>query len=163
MFLEGNYVSGYQGVYDFAKSTNPKDRKILDRLASHIERRHIMNGRYTPKPAGITDLTVDGRRIAYVAGNNIRIPDRTQGVAVYTTDGRLIYQEAPAPADFSITSRGLTIPLPKRNLHRPRRPPHHQTPHPLTLHPQTLLLTHRSQSYNKQKSYRQEFLMVAFL
>ena len=81
-----HYVSGYQGVYDFVKSTNPKDRKILDRLASHIERRHIMNGRYTPTPAGITDLTVDGR---------------------------LIYQEAPAPADFSITSRGLTIPCQK--------------------------------------------------
>ena len=81
-----HYVSGYQGVYDFVKSTNPKDRKILDRLASHIECRHIMNGRYTPTPAGITDLTVDGR---------------------------LIYQEAPAPADFSITSRGLTIPCQK--------------------------------------------------
>lgn len=112
-FMNLSYYSGYQGVYDFAKSTNPKDRKILDRLASHIERRHIINGWYTPKPAGITDLTVDGRRIAYVDGSNIRIPDRTQGVAVYTTDGRLIYQEAPAPADFSITSRGLTIPCQK--------------------------------------------------
>lgn len=57
--------------------------------------------------------TGNGRRIAYVDGNDIRIPDRTQGVAVYTTDGRLIYQEAPAPADFYITSRGLTIPCQK--------------------------------------------------
>lgn len=38
------YYTGYQAVYDFENSPNERDRRLLDRLAAIIHRRHIKSG-----------------------------------------------------------------------------------------------------------------------
>ena len=42
------YYTGYQAVYDFQHSPDIRDRKLLDRLAAIINRRHIKSGWLLP-------------------------------------------------------------------------------------------------------------------
>ncbi len=38
------YYTGYQAVYDFENSPCERDRRLLDRLAAIINRRHFKSG-----------------------------------------------------------------------------------------------------------------------
>lgn len=85
------YYAGYQAVYDFVHSDNPKDQEIINRLASHIEKRHIESQWYIPEQAGIGDVVNDNKATVYGLQGAIYVSDVVADVVeIYGTDGRAI-------------------------------------------------------------------------
>lgn len=92
-FMQMAYYSGYQAVYDFAKSQNQKDKLTMDRLASIIEKRHIASGWYTPQNAGLIDLDYNNKVTVLAYNGAIEInTSNPLDVDVYTIDGRNIFR-----------------------------------------------------------------------
>lgn len=99
-----SYYCGYQAVYDFARSTNPKDKAVMDRLASILENRHITSGWYIPENAGITDTQTDGKVIVSAEEGSIRvIQSNPAAVTVHTSDGKTVYSAAHAEGSAFIS------------------------------------------------------------
>lgn len=88
------YYAGYQAFYDYEKSGNPKDKELMDRIASHMERRHITTGWYEPKNAGIDEAVSDSKQTVYGGKGYIYMTDRN--AAIYTPDGRQIHSPGQA-------------------------------------------------------------------
>lgn len=87
------YYTGYQAVYDFANSANPKDHEILDRLASHLVERHTVGGWYTPSYASINDVIGDDVRVYGLPGEIVVSGKGGGAVSVYSIDGKLVYSD----------------------------------------------------------------------
>lgn len=84
------YYAGYQAVYDFAQSSNPKDHEVMDRLASLLEERHIKAGWHDEK-GSVDAVEISDREIAYGAQGYIYIAETAgNDVTVCTIDGRTI-------------------------------------------------------------------------
>ncbi len=107
-FMPVAYYSGFQGVYDFENSGNPKDKEIMNRMATILNQRHIDSGwDKEPTFAGIDDITLSDRVLAYGIEGAIYIADEAAdaGVAVYALDGRRIYSSGATRLHY-----GSTIP-----------------------------------------------------
>ena len=90
-FMPIGYYAGYQAVYDFTNSKNPKDQEIINRLASFIEKRHIQSEWYIPQSAGISDAVGDNQATVYGLDGAIYISDVAAGkVEVFGVDGRKV-------------------------------------------------------------------------
>lgn len=105
-----SYYCGYQGVYDFAQSNHPKDKQLMDRLASILENRHILSGWYVPDNTGITDVSSESKAIITVKDRSISIKaSKPIPVTVYTVSGTTVYDSAPAQ-HYNITcNKGIYI------------------------------------------------------
>ncbi len=96
-FMPVGYYAGYQAVYDFVNSPNPKDQEIINRLASLIEKRHITSSWYIPDMAGISETVGDNRAVVYGLEGEIYISNLAVGkVEIYSVDGRRVYAEPDA-------------------------------------------------------------------
>lgn len=96
-YLPVAYYSGFQAVHDFKKSGNLKDKELMDRLATILNKRHISTGWDKEPSAGIDDVEVDDYQLAYGAKGAIYIADNAGGdVNVYSIDGHLIYSRSSA-------------------------------------------------------------------
>ena len=104
------YYSGFQGVYDFEMSGHPKDKEIINRLATLMNQRHIVSGwDAAPRTTAIDDIAVDDRVLAYGLDGAIYIArEGVEAAAVYSLDGKEIYA-AGAPAGEKL-SFGITVP-----------------------------------------------------
>lgn len=87
------YYSGFQGVYDFEKSGHAKDKEVINRLATLINRRHVISGwDSAPRTTGIDDIAVDDRVLAYGLEGAIYIArEGIEDAAIYSLDGKVIY------------------------------------------------------------------------
>lgn len=94
-----SYYSGFQGVYDFENSGHPKDKELMNRLAEHLQRRHVEAG-WHKDPAGVDNIAVPDYKIAYAVEGGIYIADNAgNDVKVFNIDGRLVYSRDNAAAD----------------------------------------------------------------
>lgn len=85
------YYCGYQAVYDFARSTHPKDKEVMDRLASILEKRHVASGWYDSDNAGIHDAASDNKIIISAADGTIDVNASSPvAVNIYTADGKTV-------------------------------------------------------------------------
>lgn len=111
-FFPMAYYSGFQGVYDFVTSGHPKDAEIIDRLASIINRRHVSTGWDKEPSAGIEDAVTGSHPIVYGIDGAIYIADDAgDDVAVYSTDGQLVYSRAAGAKDATGRLKyGMTVP-----------------------------------------------------
>lgn len=91
-FMPIAYYCGYQGVYDFEKSGNPKDKEIMDRLATILNSRHCYTGwDVEPRMTGIDEIQLPDRVLAYGVEGAIYIADEISSSAeIYTLDGRML-------------------------------------------------------------------------
>jgi len=91
-FKQMAYYCGYQAVYDFAKSTHPKDKEVMDRLASILEKRHITSGWYVADNAGCIEIEAgDHITVSSSKGSiDIRSPHPVEA-CVFSTDGIKIF------------------------------------------------------------------------
>lgn len=107
------YYNGYQAIYDFANSKNPKDRELLDQLSSNIESRHIESGWYDPANAGVSEITSPTSLNVYGLDGAIYVGDSCPDVKVYSIDGRLFINldnmTAKADTDYAY---GTAYPCP---------------------------------------------------
>lgn len=95
------YYAGYQAVYDFVNSTDPKDQEIINRVMTFIEDRHIANEWYTPKPAGISEVLDDNRATVYAVDGGIYISNVAQGkVEIFTLEGLPVNMNAGVDDSF---------------------------------------------------------------
>lgn len=89
-FMPIAYYSGFQAVYDYMTSGNKKDKEIMDRLSTIMNRRHQISG-FDKAPAGINDITVDDNLNIYAVPGGIYICDEAAATArIYSLDGRLV-------------------------------------------------------------------------
>ena len=98
--------SGFQGFYDLEKSGNPKDMEISHRIANILNRRHVESG-WDQEPrdvAGIDDVTLENRVLAYGLDGAIYIADAAGDASIYSLDGKLVYA-----ADAERLSFGATV------------------------------------------------------
>ncbi|MDE5555107.1 MAG: DUF4855 domain-containing protein [Muribaculaceae bacterium] len=122
-FMPVGYYAGFQAVYDFTHSKNPKDQEIINRLASIIEQRHILGGWYDAN-AGIADAVGDARATVYGMKGAIYVSDFAGGkINIYSIDGRNLIQQnsvgednpyrygeaIPCPAGIYIVKAGKTV------------------------------------------------------
>ena len=104
------YYAGYQAFYDYETSGNPKDKELMDRMASLMEQRHIDTDWYTPKPAGINDMEIRDSEIAYGADGYIYISDKAKdSVEIFTLDGRRIHSAGHTSLNTARLSYGSTF------------------------------------------------------
>lgn len=90
-FMPIGYYAGYQAIYDFVHSSDPKDQEIINRVISFIEQRHIDNEWYIPDMTGISEVVGDSRATVYGVEGGIYISDMLDGkVEIYTPDGKMI-------------------------------------------------------------------------
>ena len=106
------YYNGYQGIYDFAQSTNRKDKELMDRLATILENRHVASGWYNADNAGLIEVDFDNKVI--VNGNNGEIvvkAAKAVPVTVYSLDGLTVYNSGKAMSeDYNIKcNKGIYI------------------------------------------------------
>ena len=87
------YYAGFQAVYDFMNSGNPKDHEIMDRIARIINKRHVGEGwDHEPSPAGIDEITIGDTEVVYAVEGGIYIADNAGAkVCICTVDGREVY------------------------------------------------------------------------
>lgn len=86
------YYNGRQAVYDFCTSNHPKDRGIMDRLATIINKRHTASGWSV---SGIDDPIISQNLNAHSVKGGIYIADETgDEVNIFATDGSLVYSRA---------------------------------------------------------------------
>lgn len=103
------YYSGFQGVYDFVNSGNAKDKELMDRLAKIMNGRHQSTGWDKEPSAGINDVTIDDRLLAYGIDGAIYIADDAgDDVNVYSIDGQHVYSKSIG-APSSRLQYGYTI------------------------------------------------------
>ena len=105
-FMPVAYYSGFQGFYDLEKSGNPKDMEISHRIANILNRRHVESG-WDQEPrdvAGIDDVTLENRVLAYGLDGAIYIADAAGDASIYSLDGKLVYA-----ADAERLSFGATV------------------------------------------------------
>lgn len=108
-FLPVAYYAGYQAFYDYETSGNPRDKELMDRMASIMEHRHIVTEWYEPKQAGIDEIVNDSD-IAYGGDGYIYIDDRAGNAAIYSLDGRCIYNGSTAgQAGTERLSYGISV------------------------------------------------------
>lgn len=120
-FKQMAYYCGYQAVYDFARSTHPKDKAVMDRLASILENRHITSGWYIPENACITDAGIDGKVIVSAGHGTIDIhASEPVAVSVHTTDGMTLFTSAETSRQsYSINcTSGLYIVKAGNSIHK---------------------------------------------
>ena len=85
------YYSGFQAVYEFENSGNPKDKEIIDRLARLLNQRHITTGWDSEPRAGVSDVAMPEFPIARGMRGAIYVDDRAgEDVTICTTDGKVI-------------------------------------------------------------------------
>lgn len=100
------YYAGYQAFYDYDNSGNIKDKELMDRMAKHMENRHIVTEWYTPKSAGIGEVEINDSDIAYGGEGFIYISENAgDEVCIYSLDGRKI----DASAKSEQLSYGRTV------------------------------------------------------
>ena len=104
------YYSGFQAIYDFEKSGHPKDKEIMDRLATLMNRRHVNSGWDTaPRTTGIDDIALEDRVLAYGLDGAIYIANEAaEAAAIYSLDGKLVYSAGSIAGDNA--SFGTTVP-----------------------------------------------------
>ena len=104
------YYSGFQGVYDFEMSGHPKDKEIINRLATLMNQRHIVSGwDAAPRTTAIDDIAVDDRVLAYGLDGAIYIArEGVEDAAIYSLDGKEIYAAGAAAGEK--LSFGITVP-----------------------------------------------------
>ena len=105
-FMPVAYYSGFQGFYDLEKSGNLKDMEISHRIANILNRRHVESG-WDQEPrdvAGIDDVTLENRVLAYGLDGAIYIADAAGDASIYSLDGKLVYA-----ADAERLSFGATV------------------------------------------------------
>lgn len=83
-----SYYNGYQAIFDFQNSPNPKDRQLLDRLASILEKRHILGGWH--EASGISEVESEMRLNIYATNGGIFIGSGCPAATIYSIDGRVI-------------------------------------------------------------------------
>ena len=110
-FMPVGYYAGYQAVYDFVHSDNPKDQEIINRLASIIEQRHILGGWYEAS-ASVAEVIGDARATVYGLEGAIYVSDFAEGkVDIYSADGRLVTNRNVSVDDDAFRY-GVAIPCP---------------------------------------------------
>lgn len=108
-YLPVAYYSGFQAVYDFENSGHPKDKEIMNRLAEILNYRHQTTGWDKEPTAGINDVSLNDRLMAYGLNGAIYIADAAgSDVAVYSIDGQLVYSKL-TDATSSRLQYGYTI------------------------------------------------------
>lgn len=109
-----SYYSGFEAVYDFEKSGNPKDKEIINRLATIINKRHQMtHWDKAPSTSGIDDIAIDNSVLAYGVEGGIYIArEGIESASVYSIDGTMIYSAA-AIAEGEEQLFGVTVPCEK--------------------------------------------------
>lgn len=109
-----SYYSGFEGVYDFENSGHPKDKEIINRLATLINKRHqVTNWDKAPSKSGIDDIAIDNSVLAYGVEGGIYIArEGIESASVYSIDGMMIYSSA-AIAEGEEQLFGVTIPCEK--------------------------------------------------
>ena len=113
-FMPVAYYSGFEAVYDLERSGHPKDTELLNRLATILNKRHVQTGwDKEPSSAGIDDITVDDRVLAYGLEGAVYIANEgAEDAAIYSADGRLVYSSA-AGSSRSDLNYGITVPCSK--------------------------------------------------
>lgn len=92
-YLPIAYYSGFQGVYDFMSTGNRKDKELMDRMSTIINKRHQYTGwDVAPrKVSGIGETLVTGDSKAYGVEGGIYIAnDSAKDIKIYSLDGKLI-------------------------------------------------------------------------
>ena len=104
-FMSVAYYTGYEGVYDFETSGNPKDAEVINRLASILNERHIYTGwDQEPRSAGIDDITLPDRVLAYGLDGAIYLADDiADSASIYTIDGRKVGTVAGDKLHYGVT------------------------------------------------------------
>lgn len=106
------YYNGYQGIYDFAQSKHPKDKQLMDRLATILENRHVASGWYDADNAGLVDIDINDKVIINSYNGVISVKATTAvPVTVYSLDGLTVYNSGKAISDnYSINcNKGIYI------------------------------------------------------
>lgn len=107
------YYSGSNAVYDFENSDDPKDKEIINRVATIINRRHVMS-RWDKEPsmADIGEVSVGDHQIAYGLNGRIYLADDLgEEVSVYTADGKIVYNRASLSGERQLY--GMTVSVPQ--------------------------------------------------
>ena len=109
-FMPVAYYSGFEAVYDLEHSGHPKDMELLNRLATILNKRHVESAWDKEPSAGIDDVKLADRVLAYGLDGAIYIADEgVTGVAVYSVDGKLVYA-AGAMQRTADLEYGITVP-----------------------------------------------------
>lgn len=104
-YLPIAYYAGYQAFYDFVNSPNAKDRELIERMAKHIERRHITTDWYTPKSGGIGNVEPDKDFTVFGGDGFIYIGHNSgENAEIYALDGRRV-----AAADSEALLYGTSV------------------------------------------------------
>lgn len=90
-FMPLSYYNGYQAVYDFDKSMNPKDKEILHRLAADIIHRHVLGG-WHGESASINEIDNGRSSNIYGLDGGIYVDNAAGQISLFSVDGRLINQ-----------------------------------------------------------------------
>lgn len=101
------YYSNDLGINEFKKSDNEFDRDLINRLATIINRRHIMTGWDKAPRAGINDVEVDQEadyRFAYAVSGGIFVDNHSgKNVEIYSADGKCLSVVGAEESHFGYT------------------------------------------------------------